>query len=182
VEIIAEEKVMKKIRILIGCCSLILIMYIGLIVYLISFAEPRITIKAEIKPISDADYQRIKERKEPFIATSQKDDFKRVELDINFFQPIAIISNRKIEFDSLQTVLGVGSKVVNLSGGDSEQDNANELKASYRENAEVYLNGASVEEFKDMFENHRIRLSWNKAGIGKEERVYNLNDLLVITN
>ncbi len=171
---------MKKIGILVGSISLILVAFIGMIAYPISFAEPKITVKAEIKPITDLDYNRIKERSEPFIATAKKDDFRRIDMEIKYSEPLAIISNRKIEFDHLYTALDKGSKVVNLSGGANEQDNNNELTALYTESAEVYLNGLSVENFKSLFNNHKIKIRWEKFGTGKEERIYYLNDLIVV--
>lgn len=171
---------MKKLSILIGSISLILIMFIGIIVYLITFAEPKITVSAEIKPITDLDYNRIKERSEPFIATAKKDDFKRIYMEIKCSEPLGIISNRKIEFDHIYTAIDKESKVVNLSGGPFEQDNPGEITASYTQSAEVYLNGLSVGELMDLFKDHKIKISWNKFGTGNEERIYHLKDLIVV--
>lgn len=46
--------------------SLILIIFVGVIIslisYLTTFIEPKLIIKAEISPISDADFDRIRER------------------------------------------------------------------------------------------------------------------------
>ncbi|MHB8126582.1 MAG: hypothetical protein ACYDEJ_13260 [Desulfitobacteriaceae bacterium] len=173
--------VMKKLSILIGSISLILIVFIGMIVYLMTFSEPKITVTAEIKPITDLDYNRIKERTEPFIAAAKKDDFKRIYIEINYSEPLAIISNRKIEFDHLTAVLDKGSSnVINLSGGNSKQDNNNELIAFYSESAEVYLNEISEDDLKNLFNNHKIKISWDKFGTGKEERVYYLKDFIVV--
>lgn len=171
---------MKKVGILLGCSSLILLICIGIIGYLISFSEPKITIEAEIKPVTDLDYNRITKRTEPFINTAKKDDFKRIDIKIKYSQPIVIISNRKIEFDRLHTALESGNKVVNLSGGSGEQDNTDELIASYTQSAEVYLNGISVGELTDLFKDHKIKISWYKFGTGNEERIYYLKDFLVV--
>lgn len=172
--------VMKKLNKLNVSILLILGVFIGMIVYLMTFAQPKITIRAEIKPITDLDYNRIIERQEPFIATAKKDNFKRIDMEIKYLEPLAIISKRKIEFDHLYTALDKGTKIENLSGGASEQDNNNELIAFYTESIEVYLNEISVDEFKSLFNNHKIKISWDKFGTGKEERVYYLKDLIEV--
>lgn len=171
---------MKKASILLGSSTLILLICIAIIGYLISFSEPKITIKAEIKPVTDLDYNRITKRSESFITTAKKDDFKRIDIMIKYSQPKVIISNRKIEFDRLHTALESGNKVVNLSGGYGEQDNPGELTASYTQSAEVYLNGLSVGELMDLFKDHKIKISWYKFGTGNVERIYYLKDFLVV--
>lgn len=173
---------MKKRGLLIGGISLILLVFIGMISYLIMFTEPQITIEAEIKPITDSDYDRIKERTESYIKTAAKDDFKRIYVEINYSEPLVLISNRKIEFNGIFTPVFVAeSGVIILGGGRGEDDNPNKAKATYFESAEVYLNGKRIDEIKNSFDSHKIKISWNKFGT-KEERVYYLKDYIKIIN
>jgi hypothetical protein len=171
---------MKKLSINVWSIILILLLFMSIFVYLMLFIEPKITIKAEINPITDLDYNRIKERSEPFIETAKKDDFKKVYLEIRYSEPLILISNRKIEFNHLFTPSDSGRGIVNLSGGTGENDNPNKSRAEYTESAEVFLNGKSIDDLKGLFENHEIKISWDKLGAGRQERIYYLKDLIEI--
>ena len=96
-------------------------------------------------------------------------------------QSITKFSNRKIEFNHLLTSATITkSGVVNLSGGRSERDNPNESIADYMENAEIYLNGMSINELKSLFNDYVIKVSWDKLGAGRVERIVHLNDFIEI--
>ncbi|MGC7872207.1 hypothetical protein ACPUYX_11835 [Desulfosporosinus sp. SYSU MS00001] len=166
-------------RLYLSCIIVILvILFIGIFTYLCRFIEPKISITAAIRPITISDYNRIKERKDESFAASKIDDFRNVSLEIKYTEPLALIKNRKITFEHLSKTIAKGGKVIELSGGYSEQDNKNELKAEYTESAEVYLNGQSVYFLKDLLDDNKIRISWDKLGTGKEERIYYLSDLI----
>lgn len=173
-----ERKIaVKKTSLMFGIYLLLVLLLIGSILYLTPFIEPKIAIRAEINSITAEDYKRIKERTDPFINSASEDDFKKINFHLDYSEPLFIISNRKIEFDGIRSVL-LGNKVINLSGGYSERDNSNERFASYSESAEVYLNGLSLSQFEDLFKDKKIVIYWDKLGTGREERVYYVQDLL----
>jgi hypothetical protein len=175
----------KQLMLSISLVSIIVAFVCYAIIYLIKFAEPQITIKASINSITQDDYKIITKRSDIDFSQYGIDKFKHIDISFEFKQPIFIIRNRNVDATftkDLDSIFINNVGVMMLSGGGLTQDNESELKAIYQRNKEVLLNNISVNELEGLFDGMKVKVKWNKALKGEEERVYYIKDYLQIVN
>ena len=156
-----------------------------IIIYLISFAEPQVVIKATIKTVSQEDYKRIQERRDIDLSQYSIDKFKHIDITFEYKEPLFVIKDRKINADFLvdiDKVFADNEKVMDFSGGGFTWDNKSEGKAMYQRNKELLLRNISESELIELLDDLRVRVKWNKVLKGEEKRIYYIKDYLEVVN
>lgn len=162
----------KKNWVIFTTLSCIIALLLVLVIYLVDFVEPKIMINFSINPIVEADN---KGRE-----IIEEDQLISVSLKIKVVQPLFIITDKKLEVDELMSVISFDDKRIDYCGGKGFTDNDNSKpEVSYRREIKVKLREATIDELTSLFDNLKIKLSWNKLFIGREERTYYLKNYLV---
>lgn len=150
--------------------SLTFICIIVLVIYLINFVEPQIIINCSIKPITETSYNGTK--------LIKKEDLIKINLEFKVIQPLFIITNRNIEIDELSEAVTNDERAIYRGGSGFTMDNKSDLEAIYEREVDVLLKEITIDELDSLFDNVKIKVTWNKLFKGTEERTYYLKDYL----
>lgn len=154
------------------CIILICVSFIVLVIYLVSFAEPKVIIDCSIEPV-DKSYE------ERNGATDmKKEELIIMKLSVKTIQPLFIISNRNIVVDDLDKAFLKDERVKYVSGSRFRQDNQSELKSTYEQRANVALREITISEFIALLDDIKVTIEWDKRFNGKEKRIYYIKDYL----
>ncbi|MHB8127695.1 MAG: hypothetical protein ACYDEX_01665 [Mobilitalea sp.] len=159
--------------------AIIIVILLVSIIYLATFASPKIDVIVQIQSVTDKDYDIFVDINDSIpLEKKTRDNCRFISVAIKTVKPIFLVRNFKIKYIGLSTYLLETSyfnkftnKVEFLGQYTSSGNN------TYAEGIDVYMDGMTDEKLKDFFKDYRIEFTWDNLLTGKGKKVFYLYDL-----
>lgn len=155
----------------------ILLIVITIILYVSTFAQPKVKFKAQISKISEADYKRIMSNGQVLSQDNGIDKFRHIDLEVKVTVPAALIKHASIEPSQRYIItpyLKDNNKMLLLSGGGSWNGDGR----YFNENVEIYMKDISEDELRKILGDLKVKVTWQNIFNKSDDKIYYFKDYL----
>lgn len=157
----------KKITYL--CVALV----IGILVYMMNYVSPYITINTDITKLSDDDVYRITH--DNSVQESDINKYRHIKITVNTKSAPYIINNIEVEKNNLADFFKYSTDIIPDGGGASGYPNGNK----YSEDEIVFLANATDEQLIKFIGEYKIKFTWKNIFGRNDSKIFYIKDIII---